>query len=91
MADPGSELRLLGRVDHLGRVAGQDDRAAVVVLVNDGLHAPAGRVGCRVDVSDQPDHGSALCPGQGCEDVPVLGELDILEPELAQLLDEAAR
>ena len=53
--DPVAELGLFGRVDHLRRVAGQHDRAAVVALVDDRRHPGARRVRRRVDMGDQAD------------------------------------
>ena len=45
----------------------------------------------RVDVRDQPDDGGSVRAREPGEDRRALGQLDVLEPELAQLLDEEPR
>ncbi len=60
--------------------------------MDDRRDAGARRVGRRVDVGDQPHGRRALDrPRKRGEDVPVLRELDLLQPDRAKLLDEEAR
>src|SRR5206468_7624918 len=72
----------------LGREPGHE-LAALVTLVYLGLDAGAGRVGADVDVGDQADRR----PGawQRREDVALLGQLDLLEPEALELVAQEAR
>ena len=89
--DPRRERGLVGRIEDLARIARQHDRLAGVVLVHDRGDAGARRLRCRVDVGDQADHGRARRAGKRRDHVAELVQLDIVEPDLSQLVREDAR
>ena len=87
VARPLGEDRILACAQHLARIAGEDDVAAVVVPDHLRLDVRAGFVGARVHVCDQPDR-RARGAGKSREHIAVLGELHVLEPDLPQLFGE---
>ena len=86
-ASAGSSAGSITWLGSPGRTIG----AAGVVLVHDRDDARARRLGRRVDVGDQPDHRRPGGARQRREDVAVLGQLDVVEADLAQLVDEQPR
>ena len=86
---PLRELRHVGRVEHLRRIARQRNRVAGPRAMDDRRDAGARGVGARVDVRDEADGRPVRDRARkGREDVAGLGQLDVREPELAELLDE---
>ena len=84
VSDACREDRVFARAQHLVRVAGQHDVAAVPALHDLRLDIRAGFVLARVHVGNEPD-GRARAAGHRREDVSVLRQLDVVETELAQL------
>ena len=81
------QLREFSTGDHLPLVAGEHDLAA---LVADALRLDvrAGDVGRRVDVREEPDRRHVVRDGRGHrrEEIAVLVEVDVREPERQQLV-----
>ena len=93
--DEGLALQLFqegeggGLHDHAG--AGQDDIAAVVVFVEDGLDVLAGGVGGGVHVGDEAQRGlllAALGGGDAAVDVAVLVHKGVLDADGLHLLHQ---
>ena len=92
VADPLGKGRQVRRVEHLRRIAGETDRLARPGSVDDRADAGPGRVRRRVDVGDEPERRSALDGArERGEDVARLGQLDVVEPDRAQLVDQDPR
>ena len=87
----GQELARRRREDL--RVAREHDLAAVVVAPDLRIDARRGRVRARVDVRDEADGRAVVAADrlERREDVAVLGQLDVVEPEPAELVGEEPR
>ncbi len=92
VADPLGEERARRRREHL-RVPGQHDLAAVVVLPDLRVDACRRRVRARVDVGDEADGRPVVAADrpERREDVAVLGQLDVGEPERTELVGQEPR
>ena len=86
----GQELARRRRED---RAAREHDLAAVVVPPDLRVDARRGRVRARVDVRDEADGRAVVAADrlERREDVAVLGQLDVGEPEPAELIGEEPR
>ena len=91
VADPRRERGLVGR----DRGSGSDRRAARSARRRSPRarsgDAGARRLRRRVDVGDQADHGRARRAGKRRDHVAELVQLDVVEPDLSQLVGQDAR
>jgi hypothetical protein len=80
------------RVDDLRRVALEPDRLTRPAAVDDRRDSGTRRRRRRVDMGDEPDdRGLRDGARHGGDHVAVLRQLDVVEPDLAELVDEEAR
>lgn len=81
------QLRLFRRAEHLGRVAGQDNVAAVVVPMDHRLNVLAARLGGGVDVSEKCHHRHVFLDRRRnrCHDDGMVIDGRVLDPNLFQL------
>ena len=93
MSWPDSLGQELARRRREHRAAREHDLAAVVVPPDLRVDARRGRVRARVDVRDEADGRAVVAADrlERREDVAVLGQLDVGEPEPAELVGEEPR